>query len=535
MRCEHIDHTYPIRGGWASLPCELPAGHADLPDDHPDFDPYHEARGMKPLLPHQQADIDKITADHGQTMINACTGSGKTITGVGYMVQQGGVWLVVAPLGTLNQWANVIPTYEPTAQVHYLNAKNKTGFADLANEKADGGLHVYLIGWEYARMQDWRVLNTIDGAILDEVHRMSGHGSLTAKRIWRLNTKHRIGMSGTPGRNSIVGLYNALRWAFWGNKDHRSFARYPRYELFMGTEGVDDQRAFARRHFQLTPKPMFNGKDAGVEIGPEKVTGSVVNEIPSYILHLENETCCIHHPGGVNASMPAPEEPVVHRIPMTAKQKKLYKSLDGIAMWTTNADGERVPVVVVNKMVARIRRRQVALAEVTIDENGEITMAHDAKSSKADAIVKDMPGYLADDNVLVFTHSVPFARMLTDRLNQVDGVRAVAWAGDVSMAEREQIKATYGRPDGPNVIVATQAKIGEGTDWVQHWCSTELWASQDEDVMLNTQALGRLRRRGQRKAVRSHWYIAADSVEERVNVKNERVKRELDRGLKVAA
>lgn len=533
--CSHLDSTYPVRGGWATRACDLVAGHENLPDEHPEATPYHEHEGVKPLLPHQHGDIEKITADHGQTLVNACTGSGKTITGVGYMVQQGGVWLVIAPLGVLDQWREVVKTYEPDANVHTISSKNKTALADLNAARNDGGLHVFLIGWEYARLQDWRAFKHIDGTIADEVQRMAGHGSLTAKRIWRLNTTHRIGMSGTPGRNAIVGLYNALRWIFWGNQDHKTFARYPRYELYMGQEGVDDQRAFVRRHFQLIPKPHFNGVDTGFDIGPEHRTGSVVSEIPSYIQHLENETCCIHHPGGVNASMPAPEAPIVHRIPMTAKQAKLYKGLDGIAMWTTDQDGNRVPLVVVNKMVARIRRRQVALAEVTLNEYGDVIMNEGAKSSKADALVKDMPGYLEDDNVLVFTHSVPFAYMLAKRLAEVPGVRPFVWAGNVSADERAEVKATFGRPGGPNVIVATQAKIGEGTDWLQHWCSTEVWASQDEDVMLNTQALGRLRRRGQRRAVRSIWYVAADTVEERVNVKNERVKRELDRGMRVGA
>lgn len=536
--CGHIDSTYPTRGGWDARACDLPAGHADLPADHPDATPYHEHQGVKPLLPHQQADVDKITRDHGQTLLNACTGSGKTITGVAYAVQQGGVWLIIAPLGVINQWAEVFATYEPDADVHIIAAGNKTALADLNAARNDGGLHVYLIGWEYMRLQDWRPFKHIDGAIADEVQRMAGHNSLTAKRMWRLNTTHRIGMSGTPGRNSTAGLFNALRWIYWGNQDHKSFARYPRYELYMGIEGRDDQRAWLRRHFRLIPKPQFNGRDAGYDIGPEHITGSVVREIPSYILHLEDETCCIHHPGGVNASMPAPEEPVVYRIPMTAKQAKLYKSLDGIAMWTTNAEGERVPVVVTNKMVARMRRRDVALAEVTLDEDGKVVMTPEAKSAKADAIVKELPSIMAEaanGTVMIYTHRVTFAHMLAERLSVLDGVRPFVWAGDVSTQDRQQVKETFGRPGGPNVIIATQAKIGEGTDWIQHWCNTEVWASQDEDVMLNTQTLGRLRRRGQRRPVRSFWFVTADSVEERVNVKNERVKRELDRSLKVAA
>lgn len=538
MRCGHIDTTYPVRGGWAERACDLPAGHADLPDDADGFTPYHEHDGVKPLLPHQYADIEKITRDHGQTLVNACTGSGKTITGVGYMVQQGGVWLIIAPLGVLSQWAEVVRTYEPTAAVTTISTKNKTGLADLNAARNDGGLHVYLIGWEYMRLQDWRPFKHIDGAIADEVQRMSGHSSLTAKRMWRLNTTHRIGMSGTPGRNAVHGLFNALRWIFWGNQDHKSFARYARYELYMGLEGRDEQRAWLRRHFRLIPKPQFNGVDAGYDIGPEHVTGSVVREIPSYIQHLEDETCCVHHEGGVNASMPAPEDPVIYRIPMTAKQAKLYKSLDGIAMWTTNAEGARVPVVITNKMVARYRRRDVALAEVTLDENGMVAMTPDAKSSKADAIVKELPGILdgaLNGTAVIFTHRVAFANMLAERLSVLNGVRPFVWAGDVKPQAREEVKQTFGRPGGPNVIIATQAKIGEGTDWLQHWCNTEVWASQDEDVMLNTQSLGRLRRRGQRTAVRSFWFVTADSVEERVNVKNERVKRDLDRGLRVAA
>lgn len=502
----------------------------------------------RPLLPHQAADIQRIIADDGQALVAACVGSGKTGTGVGLMAVLRGVWLIVAPLSVLPQWEEALAEWAPDAKVSYVNSKNKTALIDLYEDKTETELHVHLIGWEYLRTKDFAKYKNIDGAICDESHRAAGHGTMTSKKLWHVNSTWRVGLSGTIAGNKVQGLYNICRWIWWGNKDRKIKRSYQRYELYMGQPGVDEFRAWVRRHFYLVEKPNFYGRDTGMEIGPEKFVGSVVSEVPTYIQHLEDQPCCIHHPEGVNATLPDDEEPITIHVDMTPAQAKVYYQLapeekgdakkigrdKPMAMWLDTSNGDRAAVVNQNEMVRRTRKRQVALATPTVGADGDIQFAWDAKSSKADALLDLLQDIVEPtEPVLVFTHSKQFANMMVERINKKYGksIRAAAWTGDQSMDERMATKAAFGTEGGPNVIVATLATVGTGTDGLQLVCRREVWLSWDEDNLLNTQGRGRLRRRGQERRVQSWDIVTRGTIEQRVNANKRSEKRVLDNAL----
>lgn len=497
-----------------------------------------DAMPGRPMLPHQRADVHTIIENEGQAVVAACVGSGKTGTGVALMSVLRGVWLVIAPLGVLSQWEEAINEWAPDAKVSYINSKNKTAWIDLKEDKTEDELHVHLINWELLRLNDLAKYKNIDGAIGDESHRAAGHGTMTSKKLYHVNSTWRIALSGTIAGNKVQGLYDTLKWIWWGNRDHKNKITAQRFELYMGEAGRDEVRAWVRRHFYLEEKPNFYGRDTGMEIAGEKVVGSVVREIPCYIQHLEYEACCIHHPQGVNASLPDDDEPETIYVEMTPAQEKVYRQLedDKPVVWLNTEGGVRTPVMVQNDMVRRLRKREVALAVPVATEDGELTMKWDAKSSKADALI-ELLGRIAEpgDPVLVFTHSKRFANMVTERVNKKykDGtVRATAWTGDKSQDERQAIKAEFGTEGGPNVIIATHAAVGTGTDGLQLVARREVWLSWDENNVNNTQARGRLRRRGQTRRVQSWEIVTRGTIEQRVNSGKRRQQRELDAALR---
>lgn len=489
----------------------------------------------RPLADYQIADIETIEENDGQCLYAGCLGSRKTGTGTAYMALKRGVWLVVAPLGTFDGWLEAFKEWAPDADVHVITNKNRTGLIDLKQDTSDFSIH--LINWEYLRRQDLSKFKNIDGAILDEVHRMAGYGTATQKAVWRINSTWRIGLSGTPANNKLHQLYNVLRWIWWGNKDHKQKNIFRRFALLWGQAGVDEERAWLRRHFYLLKKDNYGGMDTGYDIGAEKRFHSVLDEVPCYIQHLEEEKCCEFHPQGVNATLPPEESPKFLYVDMTPAQEKVYGSLAGRrgdhiskdkkaspVLWLDTVDGDRASSLVANDQVARIRRRQVALAVPSIEEvedqygvkEKKIVMKPDAKSSVSDALLDLLTDIVEPgDPVMVYTFSKVFAKMLVERINKRFGraIYAAEWSGDVKKEDRNTLKSVFGQPDQPNVIVAVIASIAEGVDGLQKVCRKEVWCGEEENDMLNIQAIGRLRRTGQPRRIHRYYILTRGTAE----------------------
>lgn len=474
--------------------------------------------GARALNGAQLRDIGIITNDFGQALVGACLGARKTGTTVGFINRNRGVWLGVVPLHTMDSWEAAINEWSPGTKVYRILAGNKTGLVDLEESPEDA---VHLIGWELARRQDFSQYKNIEGGFLDEVHRMAGFDTATSKAIRKLNTRYRIALSGTPARNKLHNLWNVLHWIWWGNNDHKTKLRLRRYK----TRGMfsDGTPGWLYRHFHMTEQKVMGLTNLPPIVGRELRVGSVIEEIPCYIQHLEEETCCEFHPGGVNATLPPVEEPKIIEVDMTPAQKKIYTQLssNNAIMWLDDQDGERKGMYIGDEeKVRRLRKRQVTLAVPTIEKNerGEIkvVMKDEAKSSVLDgllSLLEDIaePG----DPVMVYTHSAVFARMAVKRINKRFGNGfAFEWTGEVPLDQRNHVKDnTFGKEGGPLVIVASIASIAEGTDGLQLVCRREVHLSIDEDDMLNTQLVGRLRRTGQRRRIQSWWILVRDSSE----------------------
>lgn len=447
--------------------------------------------------PEQEEAIQAVLRDRAH-LSRAEGGSGKTLVGVEAALRsRAPVCLVVAPLNTLTGWRKTFARQSgDRVQLRQVTG-TKVGKAAL-EDLALGTPGAYFIGWERFRTMSWAGF-ALDFVIADEVHRQQNRKSSTHRAL--LSTRHagyKLALSATPSGNRIEGMWATITWLWWGNK-----------------ELVPAFWSWVTKYLRTELDP-YQGK----KIKGEKNPGAIWSDLPS------------------KSYFPSPfqETPIIHEIEveLTGYQRKVYDRFEKEAVvWL-----EENPLVAALPAVQALRLRQICLAMPSIrwewrplgrdeDENGrevedrdgrlyvlaeEVYFEDDAKSSKADAMLDVLSDLHAETPVpvLIFTHSRKFATMFTLRL-QEKGYRARQFVGGMSAEEREWKKANFGVEF--EILVATIATIGEGTDGLQDVCHIEFWASLEDNRVFNTQAKWRLSRAGQKKTVQRYTFMAANTVE----------------------
>lgn len=450
---------------------------------------------LEPLVPrdNQEEVIDMILRDKHH-ISRAEGGAGKTLVGVEAVLRSGvAVAAIVAPLNTHSGWRKTFERQSAgTVSPQVIDGKKqgKAAFEALAS----GVPGVYLIGWERFRMYDWLQF-PLDFVILDEIHRQSNRKSSTHRAV--LSTRkaeYLLGLSATPSGNKIEGLWTSIKWLWW------------------------DDKAVAPAFWPWVTKYLNSSLDqyAGKKIEGERQPGAIWESLPS------------------KSYFPAPyqAEPIIHEIEvdLLPAQRKIYDRFEKEAVaWLDDR-----PLVSELPAVQLMRLRQICLATPSIrdvwvtrrkDEFGlecepyeemveEIYFEEDAKSTKADAVLEVLTDLYAERPVpvLILTHSRKFATMLTLRL-QAKGYDARRFVGGMSQTEREWKKENFGKTF--DILVATIATVGEGTDGLQDVCHIEFWLSLEDNRLLNTQARWRLSRSGQTKTVQRYLFMAKNTVEQR--------------------
>lgn len=491
------------------------------------------------LYPFQQADVDRVVSDPTQGAWNASVvGTGKTPTSTAILnVLDPKVSIIVAPPNTFDGWqrAQRLQGYE--SGLRRLSSHKRDWQAVLDIRAGVAGR--YFTSYEFARQYSFASL-PIDAAVFDECHRFSDRKTATyllCKGIGdtvRERGGVRLALSGTPGGNKVVGMWGVIS-TLWQFPDSYRYTN-PDGTVMTNAHGTPNNfYGWAKHHLEEGINVHASRNGAQVPLwGRELRPGSIVGELPLYFRHEQNFACCAYHPEGVQKDLPAR---VIHpvEVDMTPAQAKIYNELESdMLAWVSDSD---YPISTEGyPMQHWLRLMQVSLAVPTTELAQRWKVREDAtreevdyikvtypigtKSSKLDAvddIIKDIP---AGERVLILTHSAGIIPAVLDRL-QRKGIQAAGWFGAVGQGERARIKASFidnsfpmgGNGTGVQVIVAQIGAIGEGVDGLQWACSNEIWISQSANRLQNTQALGRLRRDGQKSTVNS-WQIAARGTKE---------------------
>lgn len=310
--------------------------------------------------------------------------------------------------------------------------------------------------------------------IYDEVQAVSNRYSQGFTCLKQIKTGYRLAASATYNGNKFTGAWPVTRWLWPKDIDPKTGKLY--------VDSAESRWAATWCKMEAN-RYTYSGKKA---VG-EKNPGAFVNSLPCYI------------------RMEAKRVPYVKRkcyVDLSPKQRRMYDEMEAnLLAWLDDN-----PLVADISIVQRARLRQMALGEVTFNDNDEVDFADDCESSKIDAVMKIVNKHHPGEPVLLLVDSAKFARVVTARL----GPLAREWSGRINAKSREQIKAEFG--DGVRYIVAVIPAMAEGVDGLQRACNVEVWLNESTNGMLNIQAEGRLNRRGQaKKRIYQYKIMARDT------------------------
>lgn len=331
----------------------------------------------------------------------------------------------------------------------------------------------------------WSRTGTWDLVIADECHRMARRSSINKLTMSQIASTHRLAASATFAGNRPEGAWSTLNW-LWP-KIYSSFTKWS--EMYMEFEEVYTGGG--------TPKRRVVG-----ELEP----GAVWVDIPCKVRHLAKD---------VRGELPDVIERIVD-VGMTREQAEIYWDFadQSLAWIDDHPVGEQLPIT------QRIRLRQAALGHLKVtssDPSIEIGFSTTATQPKID-MIKDILSDLPDgERVMIYTHSSRWADMAQAVLDKTYPGQVRAWTGATKRAEREAIKESFRTgqdvpgAEGVRIVVAQIKAIAEGTDGLQRTCACEIWASQSDDGIDNTQAKGRLHRDGQERPVQ-RWILQSPNT-----------------------
>ncbi|MFB7858977.1 SNF2-related protein [Rhodococcus qingshengii] len=495
----------------------------------------------KTLRPYQAETIQRMKRSHSG-LDGSEMGTGKTLVGTELLravAVKGKVprALIIAPINTHRQWLRSFEEQYPSLKGSpYLRIigtpKSDPESWALLTKRRPG---VYIITWEAMRgrvskavygdlyngskvtdaaikaamkgghVPPWTRTGTWDLVIADESHRMQNRHSTTRRVIKMIKAHRRHASSGTAAGDRPEGLWSTLNW-LWKEK-------YPNYWPWV------------EKHMEVK-EVYISPTDTVRKIVGEKYPGSTIADIPAYVRWTLDE---------VADHLPDVIERVV-TVPMGSIQRKQYDSfLHNSFAWIEENFGDidqmdgsvtNHPVFAGLTIESRTRLRQAALGQLNArevkkygaddtwnpdEENKlEIDFVRTGDQPKVKAIMDIMDDLPEGEPLLVFTHAAKWAVMAAELLDKEYGP-ARAWTGALSTKKREELKEEFG--SSVRVMVAQVASLAEGVDGLQHKARCEVWASPTDFGVINSQAMARLHRPGQKHKVQRWILQSEDSID----------------------
>lgn len=432
--------------------------------------------------PEQEQAILKMLCEPTRRALNSSElGRGKSLMAVELGLRLGHESnLVIAPLHTFDGWDRTLDLQTDGALEFKRIDSKKQGKANLLDLFL-GKPGWYFVGREYARGLSWSRY-PLGYVVWDESHVMQSEVSASYKAAKTMRHAQYIHlMSATWFGSQFSGAWAPVTvlWPEW-MKDND----------WLSTNGKGIWKWVER--WATVEDDYFRGK----VIAGEKVEGEWVKALPCHVsLKSDLDTALFQE----------------IRVPLTPAQKKQYDQMEEDALiWLR--DDENVMVAEL-PMTKSLRLMQIALGTIDVEERPDgtelVTFPEDSKSAKFDAL-KSFLSDIPNEKVLILTASAKYARLVAARL----GDYAFAWTGQATEDERKAAKESFVN-GSLKYIVATQASIGEGVDMLQMASHIIIRLRKSDQVLLDEQSIGRLRRRGQTKRVLVYDFVAEDTLEDK--------------------
>lgn len=452
------------------------------------------------LMPFQLSGVQFLVSA-GSALLGDDMGLGKTVQAIMWMANMDpkGYHLVVCPNTLKYNWAEELERWWPEVPVVVVDGTASQRRKQLASY--EGG--VLVINYEslrtHTRLAPWggKKLTEAQKApkelqdfawstvVVDEAHKIKDPGSLQTLAVKQMGAqaKHRLAMTGTPQADSPDDLWSIMS--------------------FVEPNEYGSRNQFRRAFCIMQPGHGTSWVNEGLRPDREGAFRSVFDR--RFLRRTK---------AGVLPQLPEKYPTRYHRVPLTSAQEKAYKALkkDKLAV----VDGNLV--VATNPLELVTRLLQIASAVPSVDDAGNV-VSMETPSNKLDAIKDILEAGGRDEQFVVFARS----RLLIDMLErELSGSYLIGRiTGSESAQERQEVIERF-QDHRLDLVLGTLGAGAEGVTLTA--ASTVIIAEQSWSHIQNSQAIDRVYRIGQTKAVQPIVLVSAGTLDEEVMKADQRKK-----------
>lgn len=375
--------------------------------------------------------------------------------------------LVIMPTSLLFNWQQEAARIAPGLKVMTWHGADREA-AQLA--EADVVLSTYNLVWRDLRTlsaQPWHLL------ILDEAQAVKNAQARAGRALRRLDTRHRLALTGTPLENhlgELWSLFDLLMPGFLG--DSRNFARHWRKPIEVNRDGPRARLLAARvRPFIL-----------------RRLKTEVATELP-------------------------PLTELVKRVTLVGQQKRLYESVrvaaDHMVRRILARDGF-TPTSLISVLDAMLKLRQVCCDPLLLKA---VEMPPGVERAKLEWLREHLPDFVAQGRrLLVFSQ---FTEMLDLIAAELDALRLphLRLTGQTPAAQRGEVVRRFQAREEP-ILLASLKAGGVGLNLTA--ADTVIHVDPWWNPAVQAQASARAHRIGQDQPVFVYQLVAQGSIEERM-------------------
>ena len=417
--------------------------------------------------------------------LNGCLaddmGLGKTIQTLAFLQRlkeenRIGTNVIVAPVNTLRNWANEIQRFVPDINFYIHHGQNR-------NLSADNIKDFEVIITSYATLRnDIELFKDFEFnyVILDEAQLIKNHNALISRAVRILKARHKLSLTGTPIENNTLELWT-----------HMDF-------LNPGLLGniTDFRRRFAR--------PIEIDKDENArEILKKKVFPFILRRKKVDVLK----------------DLP-PKNEIVLYCEMEVDQRRLYEEwrqyYKGILNSKIDKDG--VAGSAIDILSALTKLRQIALFPELINKK------YSNISSCKFELMKETVSELLEEGhrIIIFSQFVGALSIIKDYIAK-EGLNYCYIDGSVTSTKRQKEIDKFQSKDGVDIFLISLRAGGLGINLT----SADYVILYDPwwNPAVESQAIDRVHRIGQKESVFAYKMIVRDSVEEKILALQEKKRR----------
>lgn len=375
--------------------------------------------------------------------------------------------LVIVPTSLLFNWQQEAARIAPALRVKTWHGPDRAA-VDLTD--ADLVLSTYNLVWRDLRalsVQPWHLL------ILDEAQAVKNAQARAGRALRRLNTRHRLALTGTPLENhlgELWSLFDLLMPGFLG--DSRNFTRHWRKPIEINRDGTRARLLAARvRPFIL-----------------RRLKTEVATELP-------------------------PLTELVKRVTLVGQQKQLYESVrvaaDHMVRRILAKDGF-TPTSLISVLDAMLKLRQVCCDPLLLKA---VEMPPGVERAKLEWLRGHLPDFVAQGRrLLVFSQFTEMLDLIAAELDRL-GLPHLRLTGQTPASQRGDIVRRFQAREEP-ILLASLKAGGVGLNLTT--ADTVIHVDPWWNPAVQAQASARAHRIGQDQPVFVYQLVAQGSIEERM-------------------